>query len=118
VPKPGSTLPTLANLAELCRLGRNREIADDMKHVAATDRIAIDGRDDRLGNVANDAVQILDVEAEVGAYRIAFVAAFFARRLIAAGAEGAVAGAGENYRADGAISPGQLESFDQLIDGL
>ncbi len=84
----------------------------------AADGVSIDGRDDRLGNVANDAVQILDVEAEVGADGIALIATLLAGRLIAAGAEGAISRAGENDGADGSIRPCQLESLDQFIDRL
>src|SRR5882724_5898675 len=63
-------------------------------------------------------MQVLALEAEIGAHRLPLVTALLAGRLIAPGAERLVAGARQDDGADRAIGPGLLERVDQLIDGL
>ena len=52
-----------AGLAEARVVGGDREVAADVQHVAAADRVAGDHRDDRLGQPAHLDVQVGDVEA-------------------------------------------------------
>ena len=52
-----------AGLAEAGVVGGDREVADDVQHVAAADRVAGDHRDDRLGQAPHLDVQVGDVEA-------------------------------------------------------
>ena len=52
-----------AGLAEARVVGGDREVADEVQHVAAADRVAGDHRDDRLGQAADLDVQVGDVEA-------------------------------------------------------
>src|SRR5947209_1976992 len=91
-------------LAEDGVLGRDREIADDVQHVAAADREAGDHRDDRLRDVADRAVQSLDVHRAIegsargsGTFGPRGVAALAPLLLVPAGAEGLVPGAGEHH---------------------
>jgi hypothetical protein len=49
-------------LAEARVLGGDGEVAQHVQHVAPADRDAVDGGDDRLRDVADDAVQTLDLE--------------------------------------------------------
>ncbi len=69
--------------------------------MAAADRVAGDHRDHRLRQPADLHVQVADVEpadALLGDLVVADVAVVAADSLIAAGAEGLVAGAGEDDR--------------------
>ena len=89
-----------AGLPEARVVGRDRQVADDVQHVAAADRVAGDHRDDRLGRAADLDVQVGDVEAADRAPGSALVAGVAAHALVAAGAEGVGALAGEDDRAD------------------
>ena len=60
-----------AGLAEAGVVGGDREVADDVQHVAAADRVAGDHRDDRLGSAAHLHVQVGHVEAADRARRSA-----------------------------------------------
>ena len=63
-PKPPSNDPDLrAGLAEAGVVGGDRQIADDVQHVAAADRVPGDHRDDRLWQPADLDVEVGDVEA-------------------------------------------------------
>ena len=85
-----------------------------MQDVAAADREAIDGRNDRFGHLANEPVQPLNLEhAHLG---LAVAAGERPFLLVASSAEGSVAGAGEDDRADRAIDPCVAERVDELID--
>jgi len=44
---------TRADLAEARVVGGDRQVTEHVEHVAAADRVAVDGRDDRLRNVAD-----------------------------------------------------------------
>jgi hypothetical protein len=96
-------------------LGREGEVAQQVQHVAAANRDAIHRRDDGLGDVANHAVQRLDLEEP--ALRGAVVTGLVALLLVPAGAERLVARAGERHHAHVGIRPGMLEAPDQLVDG-
>src|SRR5581483_7795130 len=63
-------------------------------------------------------VEVVDVDAEVGAGGVAVAAALAPGRLVAAGAEGLVAGAGEDHHAAAPVPPGGVEGVDQLVDRL
>ena len=103
-PKPPSKLPTRGPVwPNFDVLGGDREVADEVEDVAAADRVPGDRRDNRLGGAADLHVQVADVEAAdtlLGDLVGADVAVVAADLLIAAGAEGLVAGAGEDDRAD------------------
>ncbi len=78
------------------------------------DRDAVDGRDHGLRNLPDQPVQALDLE-QTGLAR-AVVAGLRALLLIAAGAEGPVAGAGQADHADLGRRPRAREQMDQLVD--
>ena len=101
-----------ANLAEDRLVGGDGEVADGGEHVAAADGVAGHAADHRLGHVADQRLQLLDRHA-VGA---AALVAARRGRLVAAGAEGAVAGAGQHDDADLLVPAGLQERLDQLLD--
>src|SRR5439155_18588328 len=93
-------------LAEAGRVRGDRQVAKDVKDVAAADRVAVHGRDHRLRHLADQAVQVLDLE-QPGLGR-AVVAGLRALLLVAAGAERAVARAGQADDADLRVGPRAL----------
>ena len=97
-------------------LRRDRKVAQDVQHVAAADREAVDRRDHRLRDLADDAVQPLDLKQT--ASRGAVVAALRALLLVAARAEGAGTRARERHHAHLRVRPRSLEALDQLIDSV
>ena len=99
-------------LAELRVVGGDRQIADEVQHVAAADRVARDLRDHRFRQVADAHVQVEHVEARhaVGAD----VAALAAHALIAAGAERVRPFAGEDHDADRRVVARVIERADHL----
>ena len=105
-----------ARLTEAGMLRGDRKVAQDVQHVAAADRQAVDRRDHRLGDLADRAVQCLDLEQP--AVRGAVIAALGPLLLIAARAEGALAGSRERHHAHLRRRPGALEALDQLIDRM
>ena len=82
--------------------------------MAAADRVAVHRGDHRLGHLADQPVQGLDLEQP--RLRRAVVAGLGALLLVAAGAEGAIAGAGQADDADLGARPRPLEAADQLVD--
>ena len=76
--------------------------------------IALHAGDHRLGHVADGGVQLLHRQADGAAAVVVAVV----RRLVAAGAEGAVAGAGQHDGADVAVVAGPVQRLDQLVAGL
>src|SRR5205823_11802179 len=81
------------DLAELRLLRGDRQVAHGRQHIAAADRIALHFGDHRLPAVADCAVQLLDRQADEAAPAIAALlfGAAGARRVVAAGAECAIA---------------------------
>ena len=94
-PRPG--------LAEPCGLGGDRQVAQHVQHVPAADRQAVDRRDDRLGDVADQPVQVADLEQ--AALGRAVVAGLGPLLDVAAGAERLVARAGEDHRLHAVVGP-------------
>ena len=89
--------------------------------MAAADRVAGDHRDHRLRQAADLDVQVADVEAAdalLGDLVVADVAVVAADPLVAARAEGLVAGAGEDDRADLDVVAGATERVAQLGERL
>src|ERR687896_3253 len=106
-----------AGLAEAGVVGGDREVADHVQHVSAADRIAGDHGDDRLGSAAHLHVEVGHVEApDLGA--AGDVAGVPAHALVAAGAEGEGALAGEDDHADVGVLAGALERVRDLDQGL
>src|ERR1035437_1159374 len=99
------------DLAEAGGIGRDGKVADYMEDVSSADCVAVDRGDDRLGNVADDFVQRLDVHP-------AAIASATARGLVAARAEGAVAGAGQDHHPDRTVSPGVPKGLHHLVHRL
>ena len=89
------------NLAELRLVGRNRQIADRCKYVAATDRESVDSGDHRLRHVADHALELVDGQAD----RAPAIVLSVMRALVPAGAERLVAGAGQNDNATDLSQP-------------
>ena len=126
-PKPPSNEPTFGpTLAEAGVVGGDRQVADDVEHVAAADRVAGDHRHDRLGQPAHLDVQIGDLEPpdrlvpargrRVGAGDVA--AARSAHALVPARAERVRAFAGQDHDADVEVLAGARERIRQLDHGL
>ena len=120
--KPGAEAAVEASdarsgLAEARVVGRDRQIADEVQDVAAADRVAGDHRHDRLRQAADLDVEVADVEspdALLGDVVVADVAVVAADPLVAARAEGLVAGAGEDDRADLEVVARAVEGVAQL----
>ena len=87
-----------------------------MEHVAAADRVAVHERYHRNRQRADLALQIEDVQP--GDAVAADIAAVAAGVLVAAGAEGLVAGAGEQDAADRRVVADAVEGVDHLLDRL
>ena len=90
------------DLAEARVVGGDREVADEVQHVAAADRVAGHHRHHRLGQPADLHVQVGDVEAP-DARAARDVAGVAAHALVAAGAERVRALAGQHDHADLAV---------------
>src|SRR5664280_2692347 len=84
--------------------------------VAATDGHAIDPGDDGLRDIADQLVQVADLEH--AALARAVVAGLGALLDVTAGAEGLLAGAGKDDRLDLPVRPGGAERLDHLLDRL
>ncbi len=106
-----------ADLLDESVLRHDREVAGELRLVAAADRHAIEARDDRLAGV-QDA---LDVGAEER-----HVLPVVARRGdvvlgvlldVATGAEGLVAGAGEDDHPDRVVEAGVAKGSRELLEG-
>ena len=121
-PKPPSKLPTRGPVWPKTRVvGGDRQVADEVEDVAAADRVAGDHRDHRLRQAADLDLQVADVEAAdalLGDLVVADVAVVAADPLVAAGAEGLVARAGEDDRADLGVVAGRLEGVAELDQRL
>ena len=97
-----------AGLAEAGVVGRDGQVAHDVEHMAAADRVARHHGDDRLGRAPDLDLEVEDVEAADALLRdlvVADVAVVAADALVAAGAEGLVALAGEDDHADLGVVP-------------
>ena len=108
-------------LAEAGVVGRDRQVADDVQHVAAADRVAGDHRDDRLRQAADLDLEVEDVEAAdapLGDGVVTDVAVVAANSLVAAGAERLGPLAGEDDGTDLGIVARQLERVRQLEQRL
>src|SRR3954470_2716619 len=105
-----------AGLAEAGVLADDGDVAQNVQHVPAADGQAVDRGDDRLGDVADQLVQVADLEH--AALRGAVVARIGTLLDLAAGAERLLAGSDENDRLDASVRPGGPESGDQLLDRL
>src|SRR5712691_9999316 len=102
------------DLPEHRLLGGDGQVAQRRQHVAAADRDFLGAGDHRLGHVADERLQLVDRQADGAA---AAVAAFM-RALVGAGAEGAVAGAGQHDDGDALVRAGATEGVDQFLAGL
>ena len=84
-----------------------------MQDVPAADGIAVHLGDDRLGNFADRAVQVADLQARRS--RLVVIAALAADFLVAAGAEIALL-AGQHHHADAVVVPGVVEGLQHFVD--
>src|SRR5204863_9959885 len=98
------------DLAELRRVGRDAEVAEDVQDVAAADGVAVDGGDDRLGDVADHPVEVVELEDAGGARTV--VSGLGPLLGVAIGAERPVAGAGQDDGGNGRVGPGVVEGGD------
>src|SRR4051794_11953589 len=103
-----------AGLPEAGVVGRDGEVAHEVKDVAAAHRVPRDHRDDGLGQAADLDVQVGDVEAADAAARLGLVALVAAHALVAARAEGERPLAGEDDHADLGVLAGALEGGGEL----
>ena len=102
------------DLPEHRLLGRDGEIAQRREHVAAADREALHPRDHRLGHVANERLHLVDRQADGAPPAVAALV----RALVGAGAERAVAGAGEHDHRHRLVPAGALQRVDQFLAGV
>src|SRR4051794_4712662 len=110
-----------AGLPEPRVVRRDRQVAADVEHVAAADRVPGDHRHDRLRAAAHLDLQVEDVQppdALLGDRVVADVAVVATDALVAAGAERLVALAGEDDDADGRVVLRERERLAQLEQGL
>ena len=108
-------------LSEAGVVGRDREVAEHVEHVAAADRVARHHGHDRLGQAPHLEVQVGHVEAPDAASArlvVGQVAGVSAHALVAAGAEGQRALAGQHDHADSGVLPRLLERPRELHHGL
>ena len=103
-------------LAEAGVVGGDRQVADHVQHVPAPDREPVDGRDHRLWDLADHAVELLDFEQ--AAARGPVVAAAAPLLLVTADAEGPLPRPGERHHPHLGSGPCPLEACDQLLDGV
>jgi hypothetical protein len=103
-----------ADLAEHGLLGRDGQVAQRGQHVAAADGKALHPRDHGLGHVADGAVQFFHRQAH-GAAAVVVAAV---GGLVATGAEGAVAGAGQHDGGDLLVPAGAHQRVQQFLDRL
>ena len=94
-------------LTEARVVGRDREVAHHVQHVAAADRVPRDHRDHRLREPADLDLEVEHVEAADAV--VADVAVVAADALVATGAERVGPLAGEDDHADVAVVAGLLE---------
>ena len=87
-----------------------------MQHVPATDRVARDHRDHRLGHPADQDLEVEHVEPPDAV--VADVAVVAADALVTTGAERVGTLAGEHDHADVAVVAGPLEGVLELEEGL
>src|SRR5262249_22139365 len=92
------------------------QIADDVQHMPAADRVSGDHGHDRFRQAANLLLHVEDVQPGHG-FRVN-IARLAANALVAAGAERLFALAGEDDDADVGIIPGHVEGFFQLVHRL
>ena len=102
-------------LAEACVVGGDGEVAHDVEHMAATDRVPRDHRDDRLGRAPNLDLEVEHVETTDAVLVLVPVVA--AHALVAARAEGALALAAEDDDAHVLVVLRVLERPAHLVDG-
>src|SRR3954451_3156211 len=103
-----------SRLAEAGVVGGDGQVAADVQHVPAADRVAGDHGDDRLGQPADLHVQVGDVEAPDARAGLLLVALVATHVLVAARAERPVALAGQDDHADLRIFAGKLKRARQL----
>src|SRR3954454_23756581 len=92
------------------------EVADDLEDLPATDRVAIDERDDRDRQRPDLALEVEHVQPRKPV--APDVATSVLEPLVAAGAERLVAGAGEERATDRRVVSDPGERVDHLLDGL
>src|SRR3954447_9230472 len=105
-----------AGLAEAGVLAGDGDVAQHVQHVPPADGQAVDRGDDRLGDVADQLVQVADLEH--AALRRPIVAGLRALLHVAAGAEGLLPRPGQDDRLDAPVRPRGAERGDELLDGL
>ncbi len=103
-------------LAEDGVLGRDREVADDVQHMAAADGVAVDERDDRDGQRPDETLEVEHVQT--GHALGVLVAAPDLVALVAAGAEGDVAGSRQDGDPDRGVVADVPERVEHLGHGL
>src|SRR3954454_4522620 len=110
-----------AGLAEASIVGCDREVADDVQHVSAADRVAGDHGHDGLRQAPDLYVQVGDVEAAhaaLGGGVLVHVAGVAAHALVATRAECERSLAGEDDHADVEVLAGPLEGVGDLDQRL
>ena len=110
-----------AHLAEDGVVGRDRQVADDVQHVPAADRVAGNQGNHDLRHGPNELLEVQDVEPRDAVP--AHVPGGPPDALVAAGAKGVLAvrvrsGAGEEDDPDLRVLAGVGEGLDHLADGL
>src|SRR3954447_4881067 len=116
-PEPGIERADLrADLPEDRVFAGDREIADDLEDLAATDRVAVDEGDDGDGQRSDLALEVQHIEPRKPV--APDVPASVLEPLVAARAERLFAGAREEGAADRRVVPDPRERVDHLLDRL
>jgi hypothetical protein len=101
-------------LPEAGRVRGDREIAQHVKHMTSADGIAVDGCDNRLGDIAQRPMQRLDLEqARLGR---PVVTSLLPLLLVSARAERPIARSSQADDADVGTRPRMLQAANQLVD--
>src|SRR6266481_3276311 len=113
--KAGIDGPDLrSDLTELRLVGRNRQVANRRKHVAAADRKPVDPGNDGFGHVTNHTLELVYGQSD----RAAAVVLSVVCALITTGAKRLVAGAGQYDNSDRLVPTCALKCVDELFDRL
>ena len=102
-----------AGLPEPGGLGGDAQVAEHVQHVPAADGDAVDGGDDRLGDVPDQLVQVADLEhAALGGPVVPGLRPLLD---VTAGAERLLPLAGQDHHLHRLVGPRQPEGLDQLL---
>jgi hypothetical protein len=95
-------------------IGRNGEIAEYMEHMASTDCESVYGRNNRLGHIADQTVECLDLEKTALGRTV--ITSFLPLLLIPPGTKGPVSCSCKSNDTYGPVGPRGLETENEFIN--